>query len=201
MNASWNNPLEEPLEGKTKFRVKVSMYFDVIVPDEPPDCNGQTTGLSRACNLVERELVRGFNWRNPVESLGLIQHLRVHSDLLSKLGIELVEDRGAYPSVDVEASGLDWWDTPEGPIFTRLLFQGCGDYSARDAAVLRKRFENALSLQGGCQQPGHPETEEQWKEEMEMLRKCDQYIEDAVRDIATALLGREITFGKELPYP
>ncbi len=57
---------------------------------------------------------------------------------------------------------------------------------------LRARFEEAISASSGIQQPGGSDEE------------CIQGqldIENAIRDIAAALTGKEISFGEKLPYP
>ena len=80
--------------------------------------------------------------------------------------------------------------------FTGLLFLGSGEYSERAAGLLHERLDEALSISGGLQQSsqGEPENEEATAAE-------EQERVDAVRDLAAAILGRDITIGDKLPYP
>lgn len=80
--------------------------------------------------------------------------------------------------------------------FPGLLFLGAGDHSVLLCKTLHKRLDEALQISGGLQQSsqGMPE-DEACRISSEVER------EDAVRDIAAALLGREVTFGRRLPYP
>jgi len=81
-------------------------------------------------------------------------------------------------------------------VFLGLLFLGSGDWSVRAAHLLKERLQEGISLSGGLQQSsqGMPE------DRAEMARG-EADLEDIVRDIAAALLGREITFGAATPYP
>lgn len=76
--------------------------------------------------------------------------------------------------------------------FNQQLFHGAGDHSKMGVRKLRSVLNNALNMQSGMQQGVH-QTDPQYKEGQRVL-------EDAVRDIAAALLGRSVTFGKKLPY-
>jgi hypothetical protein len=70
-----------------------------------------------------------------------------------------------------------------------LLFMGAGDRSTYAADRLKKRLKQAMDTLSAWQQ-GSPQVLEEIVE-----------VEDTVRDIAAALLGREVIFGAELPYP
>jgi hypothetical protein len=80
--------------------------------------------------------------------------------------------------------------------FPGLLFLGAGDHSLRLIKLLHARLDEALHISGGLQQSsqGMPEDEA-------YCARFEAECEDAVRDIAAALLGREVTVGRRLPYP
>jgi len=71
--------------------------------------------------------------------------------------------------------------------FDGLLFMGMGEFSAAGERALKRRLASGLSLSSGIQQGGDTEYEAD--------------LEDVVRDIGAALLGRDITIGAKLPYP
>ena len=77
--------------------------------------------------------------------------------------------------------------------FLSLLFMGSGECTVRDVDLLHQRLQDALSHSSGLQQSRGGEEE--------MDRKSTAEMEDVVRDIAAAVLGREVTFGETLPYP
>jgi hypothetical protein len=81
-------------------------------------------------------------------------------------------------------------------VFLGLLFLGSGDTSVRAAHLLEERLREGISLSGGLQQSsqGMPEDRDE-------RARGEADLEDIVRDIAAALLGREITFGAATPYP
>ena len=85
--------------------------------------------------------------------------------------------------------------------FTGLLFHGMGNHSFAKSVALHLCLGKGLSLSSVIQQPSRPENDRQAKEDEEMITECKQEIEEVVRDIAAALLGREIEFGGTLPYP
>ena len=51
----------------------------------------------------------------------------------------------------------------------------------------------AFSIQSGIQQPGHPESDEQWEREKEELAKARDRLDKIARDLVMAVLGKEIT--------
>lgn len=75
--------------------------------------------------------------------------------------------------------------------FHGLFFGGAGDHSIWEANKLRQLLEDSIIELGGMQQGGT-------KEEQDTSREV---LEDAVKDFAAALLGRNITIGEKLPYP
>jgi len=75
--------------------------------------------------------------------------------------------------------------------FDTTLFCGAGKFSEADCRLLRKQLEDALSALSGIQQGG----------EDAARREGWDTREDAVRDIAAALLGKSVTIGDDLPYP
>ena len=77
--------------------------------------------------------------------------------------------------------------------FHGLIFMGAGDRSINQCDHLHERLENGLSHLSGAQQMAF--------ESEELRRVAEQNVEDVVRDVAAALLGREVTFGDKLPYP
>ena len=188
------NPLDEDLYSKTKYCVRLSIDLDVEVPLVPPEeNNGLTTGMDSACKRVQQFL---FGWWNGTEMVGLIPFLHKHRELLEKVGISV--STPIHPETDVVPE-MPHWGEIEGPLFKSLLFHGSGDWSGWQAATLEERVKMALVLQCYSQQPGHPETEEQELEEIEYLEAAEKFLHDTVRDVATALVGKEIYFGKELP--
>jgi hypothetical protein len=91
-----------------------------------------------------------------------------------------------------------------------LLFMGAGDLSIRECARLEERLKHALSNSSGLQQSGlydqyadHSDEGQKLraKEDKKILRDLEQQLEDFVKDVAAALLGRSIKIGKKLPYP
>lgn len=76
--------------------------------------------------------------------------------------------------------------------FHGLLFLGMGEDSNKLVVRLHQRLNEGLLVLGGAQQM-HSRSER----DEDLLSD----IEDVVRDIAAALLGKETTFGGELPYP
>lgn len=76
--------------------------------------------------------------------------------------------------------------------FNQILFHGAGKHSSAQSRKLKAVLSNALNMQSGMQQGVH-QNDPQYKESQKVL-------EDAVRDVAAALLGRSITLGKTLPY-
>lgn len=81
--------------------------------------------------------------------------------------------------------------------FHGYLFLGSGDYSARQAALLRKRLREAFELNAGLEQgAGFGEFDPPG-----FQKRLYKEVEDIVRDIAAALVGRRISFGRKLPYP
>lgn len=74
--------------------------------------------------------------------------------------------------------------------FKGLLFSGDGDFSGHESVALHKRLDEGLSILSGVQQE-HPADWRKWKVD----------VEDIVKDIAAALLGRNIELTDELPYP
>ncbi len=76
--------------------------------------------------------------------------------------------------------------------FHGLLFLGNGEHSVRERQRLHEILDRALDLSGGLQQPGPEDPSDE---------RYHREIEDAVRDVAAALLGREIELGEVLAYP
>ena len=71
-------------------------------------------------------------------------------------------------------------------IFRGSIFLGSGDHSMRAVDALHERIDDAVSHLGGLQQSHPGEEEQDAQDQIE--------IEEAVRDIASALLGREVAF-------
>jgi hypothetical protein len=84
--------------------------------------------------------------------------------------------------------------------FHGLLFLGSGLSSQEGRAHLHRILDRALDISGGLQQPD-PVTEPPRADREDEDRRWQREIEDAVRDIGAALLGREIQLGEVLPYP
>lgn len=73
-------------------------------------------------------------------------------------------------------------------LFHGLLFLGSGDFSKKECEALHNRLDNGLELSSYGQQGPMPG---------ELLLD----LEEVVKDIAAALLGRNIEFTDALPYP
>lgn len=78
-------------------------------------------------------------------------------------------------------------------LFRGKLFLGSGEHSERGVKVLHARLDDALSHLSGLQQSHQGEEDLDFQAQVE--------IEEVVRDIASALLGREVHFGDVQPYP
>jgi hypothetical protein len=78
--------------------------------------------------------------------------------------------------------------------FDSLVFMGAGDRSAADCYRLHRMLDRALGNLSALQQAG-----QHYSEERRAGMECG--IEDAVKDIAAALLGKKIKIGEKLPYP
>lgn len=85
--------------------------------------------------------------------------------------------------------------------FHGQTFLGGGETSKQEVGALQHRLAKGIGELGALQQPDHPESEEHAERCRADRLRCEQEIEDVVRDIAAALLGREVHFGQELPYP
>lgn len=71
----------------------------------------------------------------------------------------------------------------------------------KELKLLHKRLDEAISIAGGGQQPARCLSEEKVVEEYEFAEKMEKELEDVIRDIAAALVGRNITFGDNISYP
>ena len=74
--------------------------------------------------------------------------------------------------------------------FHGLMFFG-GPNCEDDTDRLKELFNETLSVVSGIQQTF----------DIDSRQQGEAFVEDAIRDIAAALLGREVEFGKTLPYP
>lgn len=72
--------------------------------------------------------------------------------------------------------------------FHGLTFLGNGEFSKKECDALHKRLDDGLNLSGHKQQGSMP---------TRMLVE----LEDVVRDIVAALIGRSLEFAGVLPYP
>jgi hypothetical protein len=76
--------------------------------------------------------------------------------------------------------------------FRGLLFLGAGDHSKAEVMRLHARLAEGLNISGGLQQT--PNTlPEYWEQKT--------HLEEVIRDLAAALIGQDICFGSQLPYP
>ena len=71
--------------------------------------------------------------------------------------------------------------------FNKPIFMGNGDYSQGAACALIQKVENAIEILGGLQQPGHPESEEEWEIEKKIHNDLAVELQDLVCEIALAL--------------
>ena len=88
-----------------------------------------------------------------------------------------------------------------GRVFKSLLFFGMGEHSGELANLLEARLNYGMILASGLQQPGHPDSQQAADYENFQNYVFEKDLEDVVRDIAAALLGKEIIIGEDLPYP
>ena len=79
-------------------------------------------------------------------------------------------------------------------IFRGTVFLGSGEHSVRACEALHARLEDALSALSGRQQSRSDD-------EAELNQRAEIEMEEVVRDIASALLGREIALTDVQPYP
>lgn len=78
--------------------------------------------------------------------------------------------------------------------FNKTVFLGAGEFSYQMINRLHLTLDKGLSWLGGSQQP-IMSTEAPWTEEDDkFMEQVEIKIENAVRDIAMALTGKEITF-------
>lgn len=78
--------------------------------------------------------------------------------------------------------------------FDSIAFMGNGKMSRADANLLKRRIDQGLSILSAMQQAAFDKAFQDYI-------AMDDDREDIVRDIAAALLGKEVTFGTDLPYP
>ena len=83
-------------------------------------------------------------------------------------------------------------------MFNGLLFQGAGWHSGLALLALEKKFYEACALAGGLQQP--PSIHDP-PDDPDQVRELELDLEEMVREIAMALTGRDISFGRQMPYP
>lgn len=83
-------------------------------------------------------------------------------------------------------------------IFRGQVFLGNGEVSRRAAEALHQRLDDALINLGGLQQGG---PDPRFPEEVELVAEMRTEIEEVIRDLASALLGREIVFTNVQPQP
>lgn len=82
--------------------------------------------------------------------------------------------------------------------FHGLIFLGNGEHSVAAVERLKGRLAEGISELSALQQGNLFATEEEnAKEEAAITSE----LEDVVRDVAAALLGREVSFDATLPYP
>jgi hypothetical protein len=67
--------------------------------------------------------------------------------------------------------------------------------------LLRGKLDEAMELACCLQQPPHSNSEQEAIAAEKAREEIKVQLEDTIHDIAAALLGKEITIGKQLPYP
>jgi hypothetical protein len=80
--------------------------------------------------------------------------------------------------------------------FPGLVFLGAGEHAVRLVQLLQARLNEAVELSCALQQSSQGMPESEHEDEDAKLA-----LNDAVRDLAAALLGRQMTIGDKLPYP
>jgi hypothetical protein len=76
----------------------------------------------------------------------------------------------------------------------QMVFMGNGEHSLLEVKSVNKILKEAFVNLSGIQQPSHCASEEQVKEDRLFVKDKQKEIEDAVRDIAMALTGKDIKF-------
>ena len=76
----------------------------------------------------------------------------------------------------------------------KIMFWGSGKETCeRQARLLHQLIDDAISCSSGLQQPGHAESEEEYKQEMAWLKDGNLELDSIIRNIAVAF-GRRIIF-------
>lgn len=79
-------------------------------------------------------------------------------------------------------------------IFHGTVFLGSGDHSKQAVEALHARLDDAVSALGGLQQSRNPD-------EATLDAEARVELEEVVRDLVSALLGREVQLTDVQPYP
>lgn len=172
------NPRELPLDKQTDFFVRVTAEVQVHVPPKPSHSNGLCTGQRRAVDKAQ----------------GYFENILYDaSHQLSDKGINVFVRNlpGVGPDVQISADPFDIdWLEPVERLFDSMYFDGRGDYSARDSAILLARLRDCFSTLSGLQQGAEDEN-----------GKFTRRLENVARDIAMALTGKEIQFVERTDGP
>lgn len=80
--------------------------------------------------------------------------------------------------------------------FNKQIFFGNEKY-IENVEQLKRLLDKACEYLGGMQQPADPTIEDDYKAKISEDARAQQIIEDAICDIAVALLGEDIIFAKE----
>lgn len=154
-----NNPTESSLENILTFNIEARMPFRITMSPRDSEFNEQITNQRWGCQKI-KNLLTDILYKN--------------KEILQKHNIEIECQVECFPK-DKE------WNSFQERCFNNMLFFGNGDYSIRNAEVLKTRLEEAMNILSGLQQGA--EDEEAYK-----------FIENIVKDVAMALTGKEIEF-------
>lgn len=162
------NPLNESLENKINYKMRVSVGMQINIPKNESKNNGLETPLSQAVEIAKDRLRRML----PFPLANVLSY-----------NCRLLLNESHYFILDAVPFDKKWLEGNER-IFDSILFLGKGDYSLRDTEVLLERLKHAIDLLGGLQQGGHDENNQYY----------EKYIENVARDVVMALTGKEIEF-------
>lgn len=77
------------------------------------------------------------------------------------------------------------------------IFMGSGQNTLANMGHLYQELSRAFDILGGIQQPGHPESEEDCKNEEYMVRSHQMEVEVIAREIYLALTGKVVVKDKD----
>ena len=67
------------------------------------------------------------------------------------------------------------------------IFMGNGKHSLAEVYKLHRKVEKAITILGGLQQPGHPDSEERVQNEERVREQMERELRNTILDIAVGL--------------